>query len=303
MSTSIQLEQRTLRISLCLTVLLTFWGLIFAEITESNIIELDAGSYIISGLLGIVTIYVSKLQDRPSDRIHPFGYAGFVPILNLIRSFMILLICLKAISGSLGDFVNGPEETIHAVVFLYAGITMLINGIAYIITYKAAKKSGSAILKIDAVEWLFDIYFNAGVLLAFGVSYVLRLYGYSKIANHIDPAFCIILSVIMCIPVIHMFHENIKKLSVRSVDKQTYKRIRHRFSEAFPKYQQWKPQLTAVDMSGVVWVELKFEQEIIDGMQKEDWQSIEETGKKILAEIADRYHLTFKLTNSDLEDA
>lgn len=295
MTSSNQIEQRTLKISLGLTILLTLWGLIFAEITDSNIIELDAGAYIISGLLGLVTIYVSKLQDRPSDRSHPFGYAGFVPILNLIRSLMILLVCLKAISASIGDFINGPEETVHLTVFIYAGITMLINCVAYFITYKAAKMSASSILKIDAVEWKFDIYFNLGILLAFGISYLLRLNGYSKLADHIDPAFCIILSSIMCVPVIHMFHENINKLSVRSIDRETYKRIRHRFSEVFPKYRQWKPEITAVDMSGVVWVELRFNGEIIDNLQKEDWQDMEAKGKAILGEITERYHLTFKL--------
>lgn len=297
MTTAMQLEQRTLRISLVMVAILMIWGLIFAEITDSNIIELDAGAYIVSGLLGLITIYVSKLQDRPSDRTHPFGYAGFVPILNLIRSFMILLICLKELSASVGDFIRGPEETVHATVFLYAGVTMLVNGLAYFITRRAAKLSGSTILEVDAVEWKFDIYFNASVLLAFGISYMLRYYGYSKLANHIDPAFCILLSLAMCLPLIRMFNENMKKLSVSSVDRDTYRRIRHRFSQEFPKYSEWKPQMTTIDMSGVLWVELQFEETVIRAMEREDWLDMETKGKRILSEIADRHHLTFKLIN------
>lgn len=303
MRSPIQTERRMLRLSLFLVVMLMIWGMVFTEITDSNIIALDAGGYIISGLMGLITIYVSRLQDKPSDRKHPFGYGGFVPILNLMRSFMILLICLKSIGTSVGDFVNGPEETVHATVFLYAGITLLVNCIAYILLRRAARVSESPILRIDAVEWKYDVYFNISVLLSFGISYLLRYNGYGKLANHVDPAACVLLSVAMCVPIVRMFGENIRKLSVRSVEPDVYKRIRHRFSQAFPNYHLWNPEMTTIDMSGMLWVELKIDKKFVSAMDFHDWERIEQTGKEILHEISDHHHLSFRLADAESEPA
>ncbi len=292
-------EQNILKFSLALVILLMIWGLIFTEITNSNIITLDAGSYIISGLLGLITLYISSLQNRPSDRKHPLGYAGFVPILNMMRSFMILLICLKSISASIGDFINGPEEIIHANVFLYAGITLFINCVAYFVILRAARSSGSVILRIDALEWKFDIFFNISVLISFGISYLFRYHGYNALANHTDPVFCTLLSIAMCFPVVKLFGENLRKLSIRSVDAETYKRIRHRFSQEFPSYKDWNPQMTTIDMSGILWVELQFDERTLSSMELPDWHSVEQKGKEILSEITEHHHLSFRLVTDD----
>ncbi|QJB30662.1 cation transporter [Chitinophaga oryzae] len=292
-----QKEQRYLRISLAMIMLLMVWGLIFCEFTDSNIVELDAGAYIVSGLIGIITIYVSKLQSRPSDRVHPFGYVGFVPILNLIRSFMILLICLKAVSSSIGDLVSGPSQTEHDTVLLYAGVTLLFNGIAYVYIQRAYKKTGSEILKVDALEWKIDIYFNLCVMVAFTLSLGLKHAGFVKLAAHIDPVSCIVLSLIMSFLPLKMFRENIQKLSVASVDKVTYKVIRERFYNEIPHIRAFDPHLTTIDMSGVLWVEVQLYNHN-EGLDHEGLLALEEKGKLILAEITENYHLTFNFTSA-----
>jgi divalent metal cation (Fe/Co/Zn/Cd) transporter len=290
-------EQRCLRISLIMVMLLMVWGLAFSEATDSNIVKLDAGSYIISGLIGIITIYVSKLQRRPSDRVHPFGYTGFVPILNLMRSFMILLICVKAISSSVGDLANGPVEAQHDSVLIYALVTLLINGIAFLYLRRAYKRTGSDILKVDAMEWKIDIYFNLCVLLSLSLSFAFERAGYQQLADHTDPVSCIILSVVMSIMPLKMFRENIRKLSVAAVDKETHNTIRQRFYKEIPHMQAFNPHMTTIDMSGVLWVELEFDhrKEMINTQSLRD---LEEKGKAILSEISVSYHLTFNLADA-----
>lgn len=69
-----QQEQRRLKFSFLVVVALMLWGLAFNEITDSNIVELDAGSYIISGIIGLVTICVSAC--RP-DHVNPHHHLTF----------------------------------------------------------------------------------------------------------------------------------------------------------------------------------------------------------------------------------
>lgn len=274
---------------------LMVWGLVFNELTTSNIVELDAGSYIISGLIGIITIYVSRLQDRPSSASRPLGYSGFIPILNLMRSFMIMLICLKAIGESIGSIVSGPSEPEHGIVFLYAGVTLILNVIAYYFIHKSAVETGSAILRVDAIEWKIDIFYNACILLSFSVAYTLTYLGYAKAANYVDPVFCILLSVGMSISPIQMFAENIRKLSLRSIDEPVQKDIIARFHQQIPHIKAFAPNFSALDLSGILVVEVQ-----LYLTDKTDWshhylEEWEAQGKTILAEINPNHHLIFSL--------
>lgn len=112
-----KIEYNALIFSLCSIVALMITSLIFNKLTESNIIEVDAGSYVISAIIGLITIYISKLKTKPKNENHPLGFSGYVPILNLIRSFMVILICIKAIGESLGSIFSGPEKTDHTIMF------------------------------------------------------------------------------------------------------------------------------------------------------------------------------------------
>lgn len=295
MNDNLAIEQKNLKISLLMVMLLMIWGLIFCELTDSNIVELDAGAYIISGFIGLITLYVSKLQKKPSDRIHPFGYIGFIPILNLIRSFMILLICLKAIGSSIGDMISAPPVIEHDIVFLYAGVTLLFNIVAYTYIYRSYLQTKSDILKVDAVEWKIDIYFNVSVLLAFGISFLIKEYNYITLASYVDPVTCIVLSIFMSFTPLKMFKENIKKLSISSVDQETYQVIKDRFYNEIPHIRAFNPHLTTIDMSGMLWVEIRFDITKKDLLNKFVLVELEERGKKILSEIKERHHLTFNL--------
>ena len=288
-------EQKKLKISLVMVLTLMVWGLVFNELTTSNIVKLDAGSYIISGLIGIITIYVSRLQDKPSNQSHPLGYSAFIPILNLIRSFMIILICLKAIGESIGSIASGPIETDHTIVFIYAGVTLILNGIAYAFIQKSAVRTQSTLLKVDALEWKIDIFNNVCILFSFAVSWALTYFGYTALANHVDPVFCILLSIGMSISPIKMFTENIRKLSVRSIDEPIQKIIITRFHQQIPHIKNFTPNFAAIDLSGILVVDVQ-----LYLTDKENWSHhfLDEwavAGKTILSEINPNHHLIFSL--------
>ncbi|MBI3520851.1 MAG: cation transporter [Bacteroidetes bacterium] len=278
-----------------MVITLMIWGLVFNEITESNIIELDAGSYIISGLISLITIYVSRLQNKPSSKSYPLGYTGFVPILNLIRSFMIILICLKSIAESIGDIISGPKQTEHAIVFLYAGVTLVINCFSFFIINQSAKKTKSEILKMDAVEWRIDIFSNLAIIISFLISYVLLKHHYSTLSNHIDPVFCILLSVIMCISPIKLFTKNMKKLAVSSVDEKTQKEIISGFNAQLPNVTEFSPYFTIIDMAGILWVEIRINPVHKNELSVSTLKEWELKGKEILDNINSNHHLTFRL--------
>ncbi len=268
-------------------------SLFFNELTDSNIIEVDAGSYVISAIIALVTIYISRLKEKPKDPDHPLGFSGYVPILNLIRSFMIILICIKGISESLGSIYSGPPVTNHTIMFSYAILTFLLNSIAFFIINYNGKKLNSALLKTDALEWKTDIAFNISIILAVFFSYVLNFTKYNTYVNYVDPVFCILFSLAMAYYPIKLFTENVQLLSVSSIDKVLQDQIILTFKEHIIVMEKYDPTYSVLHVGGVLWVniELNVSNDNID--LPKDYLIIKIKGEKILSEITPDNKISF----------
>jgi cation diffusion facilitator family transporter len=291
--TKLKAEHNALIFSFCIIILLMVCSLTFNELTESNILEVDAGSYVISAIISIVTIYISKLQAKPKDDNHPLGFAGFVPVLNLIRNFMLILICIKAIGESIGDLADGPPETDHTIMLLYAGITLFFNSIAYVYISQTGNKTNSALLKTDAIEWRTDIVFNFSIFLAVMISYGMQYTSYKAYSDHVDPIFCILFSVILCYSPIKMFSENVKLLSVSSVDKDLQQSITDTLNNQIEIMKNYNPKITAIHVAGVLWVNIELD--FVKGYENnfESYKTIKNKAEMVLNEISAENKLSF----------
>ncbi len=276
-------ERNRLKISLAFVILLMIWGLVFNELTDSNIVELDAGSYVISGIIGLLTIYVSRLQERPESDTHPLGYSGFVPILNLIRNLMIILIAIKAIGESIGSIVSGPPTPEHGILFLYAGVTFIINVFCYFYMQRAANQLNSSLLKTDALEWRIDTVSNISILGAFGMSYGLEHFGYTLLSHYVDPIICIFFSIYMCIGPAKLFMESIQQLSVSSIDKKTQDLLIAKFHDVAPLFSLHKTHFTIASVAGVLWVNMEIESSML--LDTQELLNATDSCQKILDEI------------------
>jgi divalent metal cation (Fe/Co/Zn/Cd) transporter len=291
--TKSQKEYHTLLFSFSMIIALMICSLVFNELTESNIIEVDAGSYVISAIIGLVTIYISKLKDRPKDEDHPLGFSGYVPILNLIRSFMIILICIKAIGESLGSIYSGPPETDHKIMFSYALITSVFNMIAFFIINHKGKQLDSALLKTDALEWKTDIAFNISIILAIVLSYGLTFTSFKEYGNYIDPVFCIVFSIAMAYSPVMLFSENVKLLSVSSIDKELQQQVIRAFKEKLSILEQYQAKFTVLHIGGVLWVNIELEVPVTSQDITRDYLIIKTTGEGILNQITPDNKISF----------
>lgn len=288
-----KIEYNALQFSFYTIIALMICSLVFNELTESNIIEVDAGSYVISAIIGLVTIYISKLKNRPKDENHPLGFSGYVPVLNLMRSFMIILICIKAIAESVGSIISGPDPTNHGIMFSYAAITLFFNVTAYIVINSKGKKTDSALLKTDALDWKTDIVFNFSIIFAVFVSYGLQFTPYKAYVDYVDPVFCIIFSIAMAYYPIALFSENINILAVTSVDKKMQEQIIQSFKDRISVIQKYNPVFTVIHVGGVLWVNIEMNVLLKDEPIAPDYLVIKTIGESILNEITPDNKISF----------
>ena len=296
--TIFQQEQYKLKISFATVLVLMMWGLSFNSFTESNIIALDASAYVISGIVGLLTIYVSKLQERPKDSAHPLGYAGFVPLLNLLRSFMIILICLKGITESLGDILyNGPSETNHKILFIYSFTTLVFNSFAFFYISYAARKLESDLLKTDSMEWRIDMFYNISIILAFTLSYLISLTDYRSFADYIDPSFCILLSLYMMYSPVMLFYANARLLSVSAVDEEIKKDIQYAVMNEHPGLKKDNPEFTVLHIAGCLWLDIELKLKQDEMLTVHEMDQIKQGVGIIMNEKKYDYQLSFQFTD------
>ncbi|MDB5272334.1 MAG: ybgR [Chitinophagaceae bacterium] len=286
-------ERKNLKLSLTFVVLLMIWGLVFNELTNSNIVELDASSYVISGIIGLVTIYVSRLQERPGSETHPLGYSGFIPILNLIRNLMIILICIKAIGESVGSIFSGPPAAEHGILFLYSGVTLILNSFCSIYLQRVSVKLNSSLLKTDALEWRIDTISNISIIGAFAFSYALQRNGYGLFSSYVDPVVCIFFSIYMCVNPVRLFVENMQLLSVSSVDKKTQQQLIEQFIAAVPIFSLYATHFTIVNVAGVLWVNFEIEDKIHQPLSIETLIAAADTCQGIMDQVAPKNKLSY----------
>jgi predicted Co/Zn/Cd cation transporter (cation efflux family) len=289
-------ERKSLKLSLFFVVLLMLWGLVFNELTNSNIVALDASSYVISGIIGLITIYVSRLQERPRSETHPLGYSGFIPILNLIRNLMIILICIRAVGESVGDLFTGPPIADHRLLFLYSGVTLLVNSFCSIYLYRISIKLHSSLLKTDAIEWRIDTFSNISILAAFALSYVLDHTGYQLLSYYVDPVICIFLSLYMCVAPVRLFVRNMQLLSVSSIEKKKQDQLIAQFRQAVPLFQAYPTHFTIVKIADVLWVNFELEVKEPPALELEVLTHATDTCQKILDQVSNKNKLSYSIS-------
>lgn len=286
------IEKRTLRWTLTGTLLLMIWSIGFSLFTDSNIIELDAASYAISGIIGIVTLYVSAITQREANEKYPLGFYGFVPILILLRSLMIILICLDSIVESIEAIIHEPEAENSWLLIYYSIGAFIINACIYFIVKQNQKKAASELLKAEETEWRIDLLFTVSIFISFVGIAVLHQYGFTKLAAYIDPSICLLLSIYMCKEPILLFKENMDTLSVTSVEKELQDKIIERIERDIPRLKEIPCTYRLVRVAGVLWLDLEMTLGPIEVIQGKNLVA----GTRLVEQIMREYHPKAKVT-------
>ena len=94
------LERKALRISIVGALVMAVVGIGFALATRSDAIMLDGVFSAIGFLMALLTLRVASLAIQPDDDRFHFGYSHFVPLLNVVKAFMMIVLCTFAFLSS-----------------------------------------------------------------------------------------------------------------------------------------------------------------------------------------------------------
>ncbi len=166
-----QTEKAVLKISLiCLisNLCLSIFKLIAGIVGKSYAMVADAIHSFSDVFTTIIVIIGVKISSKKADKSHPYGHERFECVTALILSFALFAVGALIGYTALNNLIKGTYKTaeVPKIIALVASVvSILVQGILFIISIKVAKKVGSGSLKADAWHHLSDSLSSIGSLI------------------------------------------------------------------------------------------------------------------------------------------
>ena len=194
--TAEKIEKRSIVITIVGSVSLGLIGIVISLASRSGAVFLDGLFSLIFAVVGLLTLYVSKLVQRPRDEQYPFGYATFEPMLNLFKGILIATALLYAVWTAIRSLMTGGQEVAAIGGIIYAAIAVT-GGIARaVVLRKLGQRSRSPIVQLDAQNAVIDTMISGAVGVAFVATLIIQNSRLSSWAPYAAPVIMLAIAAI-----------------------------------------------------------------------------------------------------------
>jgi len=161
------MEQRTLKVSIALTVFLGVLGVASGLVTNSQAIIFDGMYSFVDVVPTVVSLLVVKLIARGTSHRFQYGYWHLEPLVAVLRDSILVVACIYAAIDAVGALASGGHEVEYGRAATWAAILCVIGFGMTLLLSRRAKLLQSPMLEVDARSWLVSAFLSLGLLLSF----------------------------------------------------------------------------------------------------------------------------------------
>ncbi len=134
---------------------------------------IDSATDIITSL---VTLFASRIIDRPPDEEHPYGHGRAETLATKVLSFIIFFAGAQLAFSAVHNFLSGTKRSIPDPVVIYF-VLLSIGGKLFLAFYKyrVGKRIKSSMLIADAKNMINDVVISVSVLTGLIVTFILKM--------------------------------------------------------------------------------------------------------------------------------
>lgn len=167
MLTDTKQEQRLLKISIYVTLLISFASIAFGLAISSRAIAFDGFYTLIDAAMTGVALLTARLISRGEDDRFQYGYWHLEPILALINGTVLSFACAYAFIDGLNGLITGGRAIEFGPGAIFAAVAGAISFGMSIYIRRSAGEHGSQLLDIDARAWLMGGVLSLAVCISF----------------------------------------------------------------------------------------------------------------------------------------
>jgi len=205
-------EKVALTGSVVANTLLGVLGIVFFWATQSQAILLDGFFNFIAFALGLLSLKVASKVKQPGDTRFNFGYYSHEPLLNTLKSIVILLICLLSLVSAVLAIFQGGRLMNFGNGLVYASIAVVACFVVGLYQTRQSKKVSSPLLEVEAKNWMINGLISTVVGLAFLASIFLQGTAWEYLTPFVDPALIILIIILVIAVPLRTLAENVNEL-------------------------------------------------------------------------------------------
>jgi cation diffusion facilitator family transporter len=190
-------EQRTLKFSIAVTVMLGVLGVASGLVTNSQAIIFDGMYSFVDVVPTVVSLLVVKLIARGTSHRFQYGFWHLEPLVAVLRDAVLAVACIYAGIDALGALTGGGEEVEYGRAALWAGILCVIGIAMTLFLRRRARLLQSPMLEVDARSWLVSTFLSLGLLIGFVVATALAGTRFQGWVPYLDAIALLTMALIM----------------------------------------------------------------------------------------------------------
>lgn len=242
-------ESYLLKISTLGTLFFAVLGIAWGWTVKSEMILFD-GMYSLGGvILSLLALMGSIYINKKDYEKYPFGKKMIEPLIVIIKSLAIFIMCIYSLTGSIKDLINGGNEVQYGYALIYALISTLGCGIAYFFLKKKGKAINSSLINIESSQWLMDALLSMGVLVGFLIANIIKHTEFIWFNRYLDPLMVIICSSVFIKMPIKSFGDGLKELLEFKADDSITLEI-DKLVEGIEREYKFEESITRVSKTG-----------------------------------------------------
>ncbi len=213
-------ENKILKFSAIGGLFFAVLGIAWGWAIHSEMIAFDGLYSFISLGLAVFAIITTNFINKSDFKNYPFGKATLEPMIVIIKSLVLLIMCVITMLSSIKQVLNGGNDVEAGFALGYALISSVGCTAVYLYMRKASKNLNSEIVKVESNQWLMDSMLSVGVLVGFLISILLKYIGLENLSSYVDPGMVILSSTIFLKMPITSIMEAFKEITNSTADDQ-----------------------------------------------------------------------------------
>lgn len=204
-------EQKVLRLSIAVTVLLAGAGILFGLLSGSFAIVFDGIYSLVDASMTMVTLLVSNLiaastsagprRGKLAERF-TMGFWHLEPMVLGLNATLLMGAAIYALINAVGSLMTGGRDLAFDHAIVYTAVTVVVAAGMAVFATRANRTVRSDFLALDAKAWIMAAALTAALLVAFVFGYLIQGTRLQWMSPYIDPAvLALVCLVVIPIPV------------------------------------------------------------------------------------------------------
>lgn len=230
-------ESKMLRYSAVGGLFFAILGIAWGWAIKSEMISFDGLYSLISLGLALFAIITTNFINKKDFKNYPFGKYNLEPIIVIIKSIVLLIMCSITMVSAIKQVLNGGNSVEEGFALSYALISSIGCTWIYLYMKRSSKNLNSEIVKAESNQWLMDSMLSVGVLIGFLISMLFKYIGFNNLSKYVDPGMVILSSSIFLRMPITSIIESFKELIYSSANDEINYDINNLVKEIEEEYK------------------------------------------------------------------